>query len=728
MGRATPAKRLLRRLAALPLAAALALAAPGLRPAHGQDGLPLLVADQIYINADQTLTAEGNIEILFGTQRVTASRIVYDQVGDRLLIEGPIVIDDGQGMVFLADQADMSADLQEGILRSARVVLQDQLQIAAHEIDRVSGRYTQLNRVTASTCQVCASHPVPLWEIRAARVVHDQEERQLYYDNATFRVAGIPVFYIPRLRMPDPSVDRASGFLLPQLFSSSQLGLGVELPYFFAIDDSRDVTMQPLVFDTGGVTVGARYRQAFTNGALEFNLAVSSDDIVPDALRGYIFGDGRFTLADGTLAGFDLQLASDDTYLLDYGISDIDRLASDIFRTRVGADTFFDQRLTFYRSLRDNDINAYLPSIVANTAWSRRIAPSVLGGQATLWYDLGGLVRTSHDPYDTTGDGVADGRDVVRAALGGEWRRQSVLDNGMIFAASAAVTAAAYGIDQDVTFPGFAARVTPFASAELRWPWVRAAADGSSQVIEPIAQIVWSPESGTDVPNEDSVLVEFDEGNLFSFSRYPGIDDYEAGLRANLGLGWTLSTAGGWTLGVTGGRVLRADDLNQFSTGSGLDGSASNWLLTLRAHDSQGFAVINRGLFDDQGSFTKDSFRMQMGGENYWMAGNYVWLVPDPSEDRPNATSQLGLDGGWQFATGWTLVGNGIYDFELNRTALAGLGLQFRSECAQIDLSLSRRYISSTSVDPTTEFNLSVNLNGYGTGSDGRQYRKVCSG
>ena len=58
--------------------------------------------------------------------------------------------------------------------------------IAATEIERTDGRYTQLYQGVASSCEVCADNPVPLWEIRARRVIHDQEERQLYFDGASF--------------------------------------------------------------------------------------------------------------------------------------------------------------------------------------------------------------------------------------------------------------------------------------------------------------------------------------------------------------------------------------------------------------------------------------------------------------------------------------------------------------------------------------------------------------
>lgn len=721
-----------RATALLALALASATAAPVLLPAAfaqeaTEEALPALLADSIFINADQTLTAEGSVEVLYKGQHLTASRLIYDQATNRLKLEGPITINDGKGTVFLADEGELSADFRDGILKSARIVLQDQLQIAAREINRVEGRYTQLSRVRASTCQVCPTNPTPLWEIRARRVVHDQETRQLYYDHAQFRVAGLPIAYFPRLRMPDPTVDRATGFLLPSVRSSSELGFGLKLPYFIAIGDSRDLTVTPYLTTKGAVSSELRYRQAFSNGTLNLTGAYSRDDIFPDQSRGYLFGNGQFGLANGYVTGFHIETVSDDSYLLDYGIDEKDRLASDIYLSRLKRDLAFDARLTHYNSLRAGDNDPILPGLVAGISLERRFTPDFIGGQATLRFGLLGVNRSSTATADSNGDGVIDGRDVARLTFGVDWRRQTVLGNGMVLGLAAGLNGALYSIGQDPTFPNSVSRLTPTLAVDLRWPWVKSASGGhSAQVIEPVIQLVWSDETTTPTPNEESLLVEFDEGNLFSFSRFPGSDLYESGLRANLGLSWTRKDPDGWALGITAGRVLRSEDLGQFSTGSRLSGTRSDWLLAMQITADNGLSVTNRALFDDSFDFSKNELRLSFGQPRYTIAGNYVWLVADPAEGRPLPTSELALDGALRVSDSWVVTGTGRYDFTANRAARAGVGLQFRSDCAVVDLSLSRRFTSSTSVRPTTEFSLSVNLNGFGTGSDGRQYRKSC--
>ena len=687
-----------------------------------------LVADRVYLSGDDTLTAEGAVEVFYKGSRLTAEKIVYDQQTDLLTITGPIRLTEEDGTILMADAAELSRDLQEGILSSARLVLDQQLQLAATEIARISGRYTRLSRVVASSCEVCPNDPVPLWEVRARRVIHDQEERQLYFDHAQFRVAGVPVFYLPRLRMPDPTLKRATGFLLPSIRTTSSLGPGIKLPYFIAIGDSRDLTLTPYVSSSRTRTLEFRYRQMFRKGEIELNGAISRDDILAGDTRGYLFGEGSFDLPRDFKLDLWVQGVSDDAYILDYGLGDIDRLASGVQVTRTRRNEHINASVFRYWSLRDGDDNAVLPNLVGDFSFQRRFKPSYLGGEGKFLFEVHSHARSSSVTTDANGDGVTDGRDVSRATAMFDWRRNWVLSNGMVVSGAVQAAADFYSISQDTTFPGTITRFTPAAAVELRWPWVRSAINGgASHVIEPVIQLVVSPDSTETVPNEDSQLVSFDEGNLFDFSRFSGADRRELGTRVNMGMSWTRHDPAGWSLGVTAGRVFRKKDLAQFGSASGLDGTSSDWLVAAQFETADGLRITNRALFDDAFDFSQEELRIDYQTRRYEIAAGYLWLTDDPSEGRLAPSSELVFDAGWQIASNWRGTVGGRYDFEADRAARASVGLEYRNECAAIDLSLSRRFTSSTSVSADTDFNLSVQLLGFGGTENGQTYRRSCA-
>lgn len=707
----------LGRTGILTLAVA-ALVLSGIQPAPAAEAATL-VADRVAIQGDGTLVAEGGVEVFYKGTILRARRITYDRRTGSLVIEGPIALIEGDRLILLAEAAELSADLRDGILRSARLVLDQQLQIAADEVARIGGRYTAMTRVVASSCQVCPSRPTPLWEIRAARVVHDAEERQLYFDHAQFRVAGLPIFYLPRLRMPDPSLTRATGFLLPSLRSTSSLGVGIKLPYFIALGPSRDLTLTPYLSTGSTATLDWRYRQVFRGGGrLHFEGAIGRDDLIADEWRGYVFGTGTFELPRGYVLGLRLEAVSDDAYLLDYGIDDRDLLQSGAGISRTRRDRHTGAGLYAYRSLRDGMDNAELPGIVGEFVHELRFTPALVGGTGSLRFGATGLHRSSTAP--------GAGRDMLRASLIADWRRNWLFDNGMVLAGQAQLAVDAYSVSQDPAYPESSLRLTPTAALELRWPFQRVESGGAVQVLEPVAQLIWSPDDTGSTPNEDSRFVAFDEGNLFDLSRFPGADRREAGLRANLGLGWNRIDPDGWNARLTFGRVIRARDLGQFSGPSGLGGLRSDWLLAGHLETEAGLKLSSRSVFGDDLSLSREELRLAAEFGRLDFATGYLWMAADTTEDRPADTSEWVLDAGWQFSDRLRGEFSGRYDFIADRAAHAALGLEFRSECVALDLSLSRRFTSSTSVKPDTDIGLSVELSGFGTGAGGGLYRRGC--
>ncbi len=697
-------------------------------PAHAQEQATL-ISDSLEITGDTKLIANGNVEVFFKGRRLKAQRIVYDQATDRLEITGPIVLTDESGdNLILASQADLTADLTEGILTSARLVLNRQLQLAANTITRVSGRYTALETVAASSCKVCKGDPTPLWEIRAKRVLHDEVERQIYFDGAQFRLAGVPVFYIPRLRMPDPTLKRATGFLMPSVRTTSDLGAGIKIPYFIALSPSSDLTVTPYVTVRDSQTLELRYRHVFSTGKIELNGAITSDDLIPGRTRGYLFVDGDFQLPLSFGLTIKGQTVSDQAYLLDYGIANLDRLDSRIAVTRTRRNEYISARIISFQTLRADEDNTAIPSVIADLTFHRRFSLGPLGGEGGLRLETHNHTRTSTNPLDgPDSDDIADGRDLGRISARIDWRRSFVLPMGIEATILGEATADAYSISQDAVFQGSTTRTHGNAGIEFRWPWIKAGAQGGVHVIEPVAQLIWASSDAESLPNEDSVLVEFDEGSLFALDRFPGSDAVERGARANLGVTWTRYDPTGWSMGVTVGRVFREADLGQFGAGSGLDGQTSDWLAAVNFDLADGLALTARAVLDDDLDLTKGEARVAYNGKRTAVSTSLIWAVADPTENRPDPTQEFTFDARRKLNPNWTAKLSGRYDFVAGRGTVAGLGVEFLNECVRFDVSLSRRFTSSTSVTPTTDFALSLDLVGFGgsvTGGPARTCRQ----
>ena len=708
------------------LRAALALALATALPARAQDTAALLVADSVLVENDERLIASGNVEALYDGTRLFATRILYDGATDTLTLEGPIRIEREDGTILTAEAAELDQGLRNGILTGARLVLDEQLQFAAAQARRVDGRYTELNRVAVTSCQVCSGRPTPLWQIRADRIIHDEAERQIYFDNAQFRVLDVPVLWLPRMRLPDPTLERARGFLVPSLRSSSLLGFGVKIPYFIPIGDHQDITLTPYL-SRQTRTLEYRYRRAFVTGDIEVEGAVSRDTLHPEEARGYIFATGAFDLPRGVRLAFDLQTVSDEAYLNDYGITSRDRLDSTLTATRVDRDLFWEAALVHYQSLRVDENNDTQPAIVADARIERRLFPAGLPGELRLSAQAHGHLRYSGRDIDgPDADSVVDGRDVARLNAEMSWRNRWTLPMGLRAGASAHLWLDHYETRDDATSDASVSRATPGAAVELRWPFQRRGATGGQTLIEPLLQLGWVGGTRTGNPNDESTRVEFDEANLLSLSRFPAPDRREHGATLAAGLRWMHRAPQGWTAALTMGRVWREEADADFTRSSGLVGEASDWLLAGRFAHENGITLTARGLLDGQARLSKAEARAGWSTSRMDLGASYLLLVVDTAEDRARAQSEWTFDGTYRINRNWATSTEWRYDLADDRLDRAGLGLQYRNECVEVGFSASRRFASSTNLEPSTDFDLTVALRGFSVGGGAKEYRRTC--
>lgn len=697
--------------------AALLLAASPL--AAQEDSLATLLADKVTLPDAGTLTAEGNVEVFYGDIRLTAQRVRYEREGELLFIEGPITLTEGPRTVVVADMAELDADLRNGIIRGAKVVLDEELQIATPRIDRVDGRYVQMSNTVATSCRVCEGG-TPLWEIRARRVIHDRERQLLFFEGAQFRLGGVPVAYLPRLRLPDPTLERATGFLYPGLRTSSLLGTGFRWPYFITLGDHADLRLTPWVSNVTG-TIEARYRQRFSFGRLDIEAAVSDDEL-EEKPRAYLFGSAEAILPGEFRLRADLELVSDPSYLSDYDFSTKDRLDSavSIERTRDNEDIFL--QATAFRTLRGPDlpVKDQVTGRLVEGRYERRLPTGALGGDAWLTFDTTTLIRPSN--IDVLG------RDVARIGGALDWRASRVFGPGLVVSANAGYAASIYEISEDTTYPGQVIRRTPYATLDLRWPLQRTGADGASHLIEPAVALSWSETTGGDVPNEDSTLVDFDEGNLFALTRFPGADRRENGLRGAAAISYTRVDPGGWSLGATVGRLFSDAPMTDFSSSTGLTGTSSDWLVAVQYEYRNRVRIASRSLVENLENITRSETRLDWFGRNSSIGTVYTFAEADPADNRPEPTSEWTLDASFRLNDNWTSRVDWRFDTDDGEPVDAGMELRYENECVRVDLSVSRRFASSATVTPTTDFAFEVAFGGFGARGDSRAYRRTCTG
>ena len=112
----------------------------------------------------------------------------------------------------------------------------------------------------------------PAWSIKAKKIEHDKDKKQINYENAVLNIYNIPVLYFPKFFHPDPTVDRQTGFLKPETNNSNILGNSITIPYFKVLSESRDFTFKPSLFDDEMFMPQFEYRQENENSSFSADL------------------------------------------------------------------------------------------------------------------------------------------------------------------------------------------------------------------------------------------------------------------------------------------------------------------------------------------------------------------------------------------------------------------------------------------------------------------------
>ncbi|MGH1465569.1 MAG: LPS-assembly protein LptD [Cognatishimia sp.] len=698
--------------------------------AQAQQNL-ILIADSVFLSGGNMLTARGNIEALRGDTRMTATALIYNGQTDLITIEGPIKITQGDTTEIFASFAELDTELQNGLLQSARVVLHQQVELTARQMRRTEGRFSTLEYATATSCKTCDDGRPPLWQIRAKRVRHDQLEKQLYFDQAQFRIFDVPVLYLPRLRLPDPTLKRATGFLIPELRTQSRLGTGVKIPYFIRFGDHRDLTLTPYLSAKTN-TLELRYRQAFRKGEVQFEGALSDDDTSALDLRAYGFATGEFDLQRDYTLSFDIKATSDDAYLLEYDYSDLDRLTSEVAIHRTNRIENVRTAFLHFESLRASENNRTLPAFVLSVRKEKRFFPGSIGGEGLWQLEAHSHYRRSNNDTDTDADGIVDGRDVsrVNAELG--WRNTWLHASGLEFGLGSNLALDAVTTRQDATLAQSSyTQITPSLAVHLRFPMMRTTDAQVTHILEPIAQIGWhggSARFGSPdlIANDESTRVEFDEGNLLALSRFPSDDRRERGVIGAWGINWTR-LGPNWQGHLTLGQVVRDKAHNDLTSSSGLSGTLSDLLVAGQIKMENGLTFTGRTLLDNNDGINKAEARGSWNNDKLALNASYIWLDQDAAENRAANLSEWNLDTSYRFGRHWTGLANWRYDIAAKTSAEAGLGIQYQNECLNAQFSVSRRFTSSTSVQPSTDLSFIVRILGFSTNASDQSYARTCS-
>ncbi len=605
----------------------------------------LVKADELnYDYSNNRVIALGSVQIYYSGTRLEADKVVYDQKTKRLRAEGNVWLRDADGKVITGDTLDLTDDFRDGFVDSLRLEGTDKTRFAAPRATRSPDQITVFESGVYTACEPCADDPrkPPKWQVKATRIIHDEVEKMIYFENARLEFFGIPMFWWPYMSAPDPSVQRKTGWLPPTFSTTGNYGLAVTTPYYWALAPNYDLTLTPTVTTKQGLLMQAEWRQRTETGS--FNIkAAGIYQLDPQAFadrnganypgaikaRGSLEGSGRFALNERWTWGWDALLVSDKTFFQDYGLQGYvtqnynsfrnaisDTGTSQLYLTGRGDRSYFDARVMYTLGLSLADSQSQLPVIHPVVDYVYVFGQPIMGGEVSVRTNLTSLTResaefdaisrnaitnnlcapTTADPaMKTPANCLLRGIPGTYSRVSAEatWRRTIVDPIGQVFTPFVSLRAdvASASIHGEPGVSSFVppgentvARAMPTVGLEYRYPFIGVQSWGT-QTIEPIAQLIARP-SETNIgklPNEDAQSLIFDDSNLFKVNKFSGWDREEGGTRVNYGVQYTAQFNQGGTISALAGQSYHLFGTNSFAVADTANTGLDSGLQTQRS-------------------------------------------------------------------------------------------------------------------------------------------------
>ena len=167
----------------------------------------------------------------------------------------------------------------------------------------------------------------PPWLLKAEEVKHDKQNKTISYKHAWLNLYDVPVFYFPKFFHPDPSVKRQSGFLTPTYSQVNNSGNFLEIPYFLAISENRDLTLSPRIYSDNKALYQGEYRHITKNTENILDASIKNDSVTllkKNSTNSHLFFNSKINLKnnffDISSLKMQVQSTSSDNYLKSYNL------------------------------------------------------------------------------------------------------------------------------------------------------------------------------------------------------------------------------------------------------------------------------------------------------------------------------------------------------------------------------------------------------------------------
>ena len=301
---------------------------------------PVIIDARECEQAGKVYTLREDVQIQFADYIFHGDLVTYDSATGDVTAKGHVSLDGGrrdmhisgsEGTYNLHSQTGKFYDVRGSTGarfkgRSVTLTSSSPLSFSGKLVEQTGPDEYVLHHGSVTSCEL----PRPKWNFTAAKIILKVGSSAHVY-NTTFRLKGVPVFYLPYASPPVERLGRESGFLIPNFGTSNTKGTVIGDAFYWAINRSMDATLGGEYLSKRGWAFQENYRyrpneKSFLNlnyfGVLDRGITTTS-----------VNQAGQTVSQTAKQGGEDVKLNAETTFAHDVrGVASIDYLSSSIFR------------------------------------------------------------------------------------------------------------------------------------------------------------------------------------------------------------------------------------------------------------------------------------------------------------------------------------------------------------------------------------------------------------
>ncbi|MDR2412865.1 MAG: LPS assembly protein LptD [Rickettsiales bacterium] len=548
---------------------------------------------------------------------ISAPKIEYNVKSAAIQTKGRTEISNTANQKIIANDLYLNNKATDAAGQNIELWLGKNIHVSADKVVRKNENTVSKNAVFTA-CYGCDEYG-NAWEISASKISHNMESHMMKFYNPVMWAYGLPVFWVPFFAIPDPSVKRKSGILIPDINSTNNMGTQFNLPVYIALSDTHDMTLKLSYLTKENPLFQLEHRlnqkhsEFRTSGSFTHNKAGEN--------RWHIFNDDVIELGENAKATIYLERASDKTYLQKYGFyGDQPYLDSGVKAELFGQSGYVVADAHIFQELRGNSNHFSIPSgnILPNIRGNYQTSPLFGETYAILNADILGI----------SGESSISQRIIGESGIISPW----TLWGGQRMTASASARYDIYNFDNTVMidgngFSGLKTRFLPSGYLEWGLPLARAGQKWT-HVIEPRARL--TAMLGTSEPafalNNDSAGTLLSDATLFSKNRFSGLDLWENGTFADYGMRWAAFDGSGHNLEIFAGQSYDFTERPDTDPNSGFHNGRSDYVGRVEYKNSKWLELAGRfRLAEDNFSLRHLETAAAIGGQRNYFNISHIW-------------------------------------------------------------------------------------------------------